>query len=86
MTTPAEEIRPKRCIPRRPPRNTPRYVPYLRMGVAHGMQDAGLKTLAELVGAGADGSLRVELRSPAAQKEGGVHGLHSYVVRTHQSS
>ena len=46
-------------------------------------QDDGYE---ELTSASADGTLRVELRSPAAQKEGGVHGLHSYVVRTHQSA
>ncbi|CAM9976872.1 unnamed protein product [Sphacelaria rigidula] len=29
-----------------------------------------------------DGSLRIELRSPAAQREGGVHSLHSVDKRT----
>lgn len=62
------------------------YIPYLRMGVQHGMQDIGVTSLDALQAAARRGSLRVELRSPAAQKEGGVHGLHNYVVRTHASA
>lgn len=62
------------------------YIPYLRQGIQHGMQDAGVKDLPGLLLAASSGKLRVELRSPAAQKEGGVHGLHSYTVRTHQSA
>mmetsp|Transcript_25242 Transcript_25242/g.75791 ORF Transcript_25242/g.75791 Transcript_25242/m.75791 type:complete len:533 (+) Transcript_25242:74-1672(+) len=62
------------------------YIPYLRQGIAHGLQDVGTRDLGELKAAADSGDLRVELRSPAAQKEGGVHGLHSYVVRTHQST
>mmetsp|Transcript_9157 Transcript_9157/g.13288 ORF Transcript_9157/g.13288 Transcript_9157/m.13288 type:complete len:552 (+) Transcript_9157:89-1744(+) len=55
-----------------------RYVPYLIQGVRHGMQDAGLRTLAEIEEKLYGGKIRFEVRSPAAQKEGGVHGLHSY--------
>ena len=62
------------------------YIPYLRQGIAHGLQDVGTRDLGELKAAADSGDLRVELRSPTAQKEGGVHGLHSYVVRTHQST
>jgi IMP dehydrogenase len=55
-----------------------RYIPYLVQGVRHGMQDAGARSIAELHARLYGGMLRFEIRSPAAQKEGGVHGLHSY--------
>ena len=58
-----------------------RYVPYLIQGVRHGMQDGGVKSLTEANEKLYDGSLRFEVRSPAAQKEGGVHGLHSFQKR-----
>lgn len=58
-----------------------RYIPYLVQGVRHGMQDAGLKSLDEAWEALYSDKLRFEIRSPAAQKEGGVHGLHSYQKR-----
>lgn len=58
-----------------------RYIPYLVQGVRHGLQDAGLKSLEEAKSKLADGKVRFEIRSPAAQKEGGVHGLHSYQKR-----
>merc|ERR1711988_1612420 len=54
------------------------YVPYLVQGVQHGMQDIGAKSLEELQDHLRSGQLRFELRSPAAQREGGVHGLHSF--------
>jgi IMP dehydrogenase len=54
------------------------YVPYLVMGVKHGMQDLGAKSVDILREQLYKGSLRFELRSAAAQREGGVHGLHSY--------
>merc|ERR1711976_1084379 len=54
------------------------YVPYLVQGVKHGMQDIGAKSLDALREQLANGQLRFELRSPAAQREGGVHGLHSF--------
>jgi len=54
------------------------YVPYLVQGVKHGMQDMGAKTLDILREQLVTGQLRFELRSPAAQREGGVHGLHSF--------
>lgn len=47
-------------------------------GVKHGMQDAGVKNLEVAWDRLYDGLLRFEIRSPAAQKEGGVHGLYSY--------
>jgi len=55
-----------------------RYVPYLVQGLKHGMQDIGAKSVEELVRQLHAGELRFELRSPAAQREGGVHGLHSF--------
>jgi IMP dehydrogenase len=54
------------------------YVPYLIQGVKHGMQDIGAKSADQLREKLIDGTLRFELRSPAAQREGGVHGLHSF--------
>jgi IMP dehydrogenase len=54
------------------------YVPYLVQGVKHGMQDLGAKSVAVLKSQLYSGELRFELRSSAAQREGGVHGLHSF--------
>jgi len=54
------------------------YVPYLVQGVKHGLQDLGSKSLDGLREQLANGQLRFELRSPAAQREGGIHGLHSF--------
>lgn len=54
------------------------YIPYLIMGVKHGLQDMGANSLSSLQTGIANGRIRMELRSPAAQREGGVHGLHSY--------
>ena len=58
-----------------------RYIPYLIQGVYHGLQDAGLKSLDDAWEKLYHGRVRFEIRSPAAQKEGGVHGLHSYQKR-----
>lgn len=58
-----------------------RYIPYLVQGVRHGMQDAGQKSLSQTWDELYNEKLRFEIRSPAAQKEGGVHGLHSYQKR-----
>lgn len=58
-----------------------RYIPYLTQGVRHGLQDAGLASLDEARERLYADELRFEIRSPAAQKEGGVHGLHSYQKR-----
>merc|ERR1712193_449232 len=54
------------------------YVPYLTQGVKHGMQDIGAKSVEGLQEQLRCGQLRFELRSAAAQREGGVHGLHSF--------
>lgn len=58
-----------------------RYIPYLVQGVRHGMQDGGLKSLDQTWKDLYSDKLRFEIRSPAAQKEGGIHGLHSYQKR-----
>ena len=55
-----------------------RYVPYLAQGVRHGLQDLGARSLAQLNEMREAGALRFELRSAAAIREGGVHGLHSF--------
>lgn len=46
------------------------------------VQDVGMRSMAEMHTALEDGSLRLELRSPAAQREGGVHSLHSFEKRS----
>jgi IMP dehydrogenase len=58
-----------------------RYVPYLMQGVRHGLQDAGIASVDEARERLYSSQLRFEIRSPAAQREGGVHGLHSYQKR-----
>lgn len=57
------------------------YVPYLVQGLKHGMQDAGADSLESLVEMCRNGQLRFEIRSPASQREGGVHDLHSFERR-----
>jgi len=54
------------------------YMPYLTQGIKHGMQDLGAQSIEDLRTQLYSGSLRFELRSAAAQREGDVHGLHSF--------
>lgn len=54
------------------------YLPYLIMGLKHGLQDIGAASVADVQSRLRTGHLRFELRSAAAQREGGVHGLHSF--------
>ncbi|KAI8927905.1 IMP dehydrogenase/GMP reductase [Entophlyctis helioformis] len=61
-----------------------KYLSYLYTGVQHGFQDIGVKTLTALQDGVAAGEVRFEKRSPSAQLEGGVHGLHSYEKRLFQ--
>jgi len=62
-----------------------RYVPYLIQGIKHGMQDMGAHSVTELQRQLREGELRFELRSAAAQREGGVHGLHSFERKLYAS-
>jgi len=55
-----------------------RFLPYLLQGVKHGLQDLGTKNLEELNKQRLNGDLRFELRTSAAQREGGVHSLYAY--------
>ena len=54
------------------------YLPYLIQGLRQSLQDMGIKSVDALHTGLADGTLRFERRSHAAQIEGGVHGLYSY--------
>merc|ERR1719456_1870158 len=54
------------------------YVPYLVQGMKHGFQDIGATSVEVLQEQLRSGQLRFELRSPAAQREGGIHNLHSF--------
>jgi IMP dehydrogenase len=53
-------------------------VAYLSQGLRLAFQDAGVRSVTALHKALEDGTLRFELRSPSAQREGGVHDLYSY--------
>eukprot|EP00842_Homolaphlyctis_polyrhiza_P006266 jgi/Hompol1/6640/HPOL_003942-RA len=61
-----------------------KFVGYLYTGVQHGLQDIGVRSVAALQDDVAAGIVRFEKRSPSAQLEGGVHGLHSYEKRLFQ--
>jgi IMP dehydrogenase len=58
-----------------------KYIPYLVQGVKHGFQDFGVRSVDALHKDLYSGELRMELRSAAAQREGGIHGLHAYEKR-----
>lgn len=60
-----------------------RFLPYLRLGVKHGFQDLGVTSLNELHKQVYDGTLRFQVRSPAAQLEGNVHSLYTYEKSTY---
>lgn len=57
------------------------YLPYLIQGVKHGLKDIGVQSVAQLHAMIDTGSLKFELRSSAAQREGNVHSLHNYEKR-----
>lgn len=58
-----------------------RYIPYLCQSIRHGMQDVGTISLEKLHEELVTGKLRFELRSMSAQREGGIHDLHSFSQR-----
>ena len=58
-----------------------RYIPYLCQSIRHGLQDMGVKSLSIMHFQLYSGELRFELRSSSAQREGGVHDLHSFTQR-----
>jgi IMP dehydrogenase len=58
-----------------------KFIPYLTQGVRHGFQDIGARSVEELHAMRDEGRLRFDIRSPAAQREGGIHGLHTYEKR-----
>jgi len=53
-------------------------VPYLIHGVKQGFQDMGARSNAHAAELREAGDMRMETRTGAAQKEGGVHDMHSY--------
>ncbi len=55
-----------------------RFLPYLIQGIKHGLQDLGTRSVKNLHENLYAGRLAFEMRTHAAQVEGGVHGLHSY--------
>ncbi|MCH7504950.1 IMP dehydrogenase [PVC group bacterium] len=54
------------------------FIPYLAKGVCHGFQDLGYNSLAEVHQGLDKETLRMEMRTPASQKEGGIHDLYDY--------
>lgn len=54
-----------------------RFVPFLQQGVKHGFQDLGVRDVKTLNKNRTAGKLRFQVRTAAAQKEGGVHSLHT---------
>mmetsp|Transcript_1835 Transcript_1835/g.2907 ORF Transcript_1835/g.2907 Transcript_1835/m.2907 type:complete len:506 (-) Transcript_1835:140-1657(-) len=57
------------------------YVPFICQSIRHGLQDMGTKSVEIMHNELYSGKLRFELRSASAQKEGGIHDLHSYTQK-----
>jgi len=62
------------------------YIPYIVQGVRHGFQDLGCASVEVLQRSTQIGELRFEIRSPSAQREAGIHNLHSYSKGPHDLS
>jgi IMP dehydrogenase len=60
-----------------------RFVPYLQQGLRHSLQDMGVLSVQALHQALRQQQLYFELRTHAAQVEGGVHSLYSYEKSLH---
>ena len=58
-----------------------KYIPYLAQSLRHGFQDIGAKSIPIIHQQLSAGTMRFEIRSQAAQKEGGVHDLFTYKKR-----
>ncbi|GJP29635.1 hypothetical protein CLOM_g7526 [Closterium sp. NIES-68] len=58
-----------------------RLVPFTAHAARQGLQDLGVKSVGELHEALRAGEMRLEVRTGAAQAEGGVHGLVAYEKR-----
>lgn len=54
------------------------FLPYLAQSLRHGMQEIGCRTMKDLHEGLGNSRLRFEMRSPSAQREGGVHSLPGY--------
>lgn len=54
-------------------------VPFLTQAVKQGFQDLGVKDIAQARKGLYTGTMRMETRTGAAQAEGGVHDMHSFV-------
>ncbi len=54
-----------------------KFIPYLVEGIKHGLQSLGAQNLYKLHILLNNEIIRMEIRSPSAQKEGGVHSLNS---------
>jgi len=53
-------------------------IPYMMHGVKQGFQDFGARDMINAKVQRENGTLRAEVRSGAAQNEGGIHDMHSY--------
>ena len=55
-----------------------KFIPYQAQSIRHGFQDLGAKSISIVHQYLNEGRLRFEIRSAAAQREGGVHDLHTF--------
>ena len=53
------------------------YLPYLINGLKQGLQDIGCTSLNDLNDLNTEGLIKFELRSSAAQREGGIHSVQN---------